>query len=242
MSSTRKVGNFTYNVSNNVFYKKNAENIIYALGVDQLKKIGNVFLLDIFLHRNNDVELHYHPNATELTYCISGKAEVGFVNLETKEWETLIINRGEVITIPQGWWHYVKAKEDHTHLLAIHDTKQLETVFGSDILRLTPNETFAHMYCLDEKTVEKAFRPIDETVIIGPPADCSKRLRDKSIDKKLDDSKVRQEKKQNVKKKASRTLWNNSKYEMDHHQLDPFYVEYNSMPSMTFCPICMKNH
>lgn len=63
---------------------------------------------------------------------------------------------------------------DNTHLLATHDTPQLQTIFGSDILRLTPPEVFAHVYCLDENKVKDALKPLKQTVIIGPPADCQR--------------------------------------------------------------------
>lgn len=173
MTSNKKVqGEFTYKLSNNELYKKNNANYINALGIDQLARIGNVYLLDIFLSKENCVELHYHPNATELIYCISGEAELSFINMDNKKWQSFTFERGEVVTIPQGWWHYVCAKKDYTHLLAIHDTNQLETIFGSDLLRLTPDEVLAKLYCLNEEKVEEALSPIHETVVIGPPADC----------------------------------------------------------------------
>lgn len=159
-------------------FQKNAMNYFSELGSKQLPKIGNVYMLDVFLSADNCIELHYHYNASELVYVISGEVEVGLLNKETNEWETYRLERGEAISIPQGWWHYVCALKNHTHFLAIFDTRQLETVFGSDILWKTPDRMLARIYCLDEKKVKEALEPIHETVVIGPPADCNRKWKD----------------------------------------------------------------
>jgi hypothetical protein len=51
----------------------------------QLNTLENVSLLDIFLSANNVVEPHYHQNAAELVYCISGAATVSMLNPFTKQ-------------------------------------------------------------------------------------------------------------------------------------------------------------
>lgn len=174
MDQLRAEGIFTYHLSDNLLFKKDNANFIDALGINQLKEIGNVYLLDVFLSKGNCVEFHYHPNAAELTYCIRGEVQFGFMNFDTKEWQNFIIQPGEVITIPQGWWHYACATKDDTHLLAIHDTNNLETVFGSDILRTTPKKLLSNIYCLNEAEITEALAPIQDTVVIGPPENCKK--------------------------------------------------------------------
>lgn len=166
---------YTYDLSNNLLFKKDSQNYIFSLGIEQLSTIGNVFLLDVHLNKDNTVEPHYHQNASELLYCISGAAVASFINPFTNERKELSIQPGKVASIPQGWWHYATATMDDTHLLAIHDTPSLQTVFGSDILRLTPDKVFAHTYCLDESKVKETLSPIKQTVIIGPPIDCHPR-------------------------------------------------------------------
>lgn len=165
---------FTYNLHDNRLFKKDNQNYIDAVGIKQLNTIGNVYLLDVFLSKGNLVEPHYHQNASELIYCVSGAALASLINPFTEELTNIPIKPGEVASIPQGWWHYVKATTDNTHLLAIHDTPQLQTIYGSDILRLTPPQVLAHTYCLDEDKVKDTLRPIKETVIIGPSNDCHK--------------------------------------------------------------------
>lgn len=166
---------FTYTLSDNPQFKRDAQNYINELSIHQLNTLGNVSLLDIFLSTNNAIEPHIHQNATELVYCIAGAAVVSLINPFTKELLNFSITPGEVANVPQGWWHYEIASQDNTHLLAIFDAPIPEVIFGSDILRLTPANVLAHTYCLDESKVKEALAPITDTVTIGPPLSCSKR-------------------------------------------------------------------
>ncbi len=129
-------------------------------------------MLDIFLSNGNIVEPHYHQNASELVYVISGSATVSILNPFTKELRNYPIQPGQVANVPQGWWHYEIATSDNTHLLAIFDAPVPEFIAGSDILRLTPANIWADTYCLDEAKVKETFAPITKTVVIGPPSDC----------------------------------------------------------------------
>jgi quercetin dioxygenase-like cupin family protein len=165
---------FAYDLSNNLFYKKDNQNYLNALTVQQLNTLGNNSLLDIYLSTGGAVEPHIHQNASELVYCISGAAVVSLVNPFTKVLLNFLIKPGQVANVPQGWWHYEIATVDNTHLLAIFDAPMIDTIFGSDIFRLTPANVLAHTYCLDEATVKQAFAPITKTVILGPPNDCNK--------------------------------------------------------------------
>lgn len=173
MDFTAPTTQFTYTLSDNPFFKKDNRNYINALSINQLNTLGNVSLLDIFLSRQNVVEPHIHQNASELVYCISGAATVSVLNPFSKELLDFPIQPGQVANVPQGWWHYEVATEDNTHLLAIFDAPVPEFIPGSDLLRLTPAKLLAHTYCLNEELVQQAFAPITDTVVIGPPADCS---------------------------------------------------------------------
>ncbi|WP_400163687.1 cupin domain-containing protein [Brevibacillus sp. TJ4] len=165
---------FSSNVNENLFFRKDARNYINVLSIQQLNTLGNVSLLDIFLSTSNVIEPHYHQNASELVYCISGAAVVSLLNPFTKELLHFPIGPGQVANVPQGWWHYEVATVDNTHLLAIFDAPIPEFIGGSDLLRLTPPEVWAHTYCLDERQVRETLAPITETVFIGPPNDCAR--------------------------------------------------------------------
>ncbi|GBF77218.1 hypothetical protein PA598K_05754 [Paenibacillus sp. 598K] len=163
---------FTYDLNQNVIFRKDPRNYIAELSIQQLNTLGNVSLLDIFLSKDNLVEPHYHQNASELVYCIAGAAVINVLNPFTKQLLHFPIKPGQVANVPQGWWHYDAATEDNTHLLAIFDAPVPDVILGSDILRLTPPEVLAHSYCLDREKIAQALAPLQQTVFIGPPKDC----------------------------------------------------------------------
>ncbi len=165
---------FKFDVNKSTLFKKDARNYINILGVEQLNTLENTSLLDIFLSKDNVIEPHYHQNAAELVYCISGAATVSLLNPFTKKLQNYPIKPGQVANIPQGWWHYEIATEDNTHLLAIFDAPTPEVILGSDILKFTPANIMAHTYCLDEEQWKKTIAPIVPSTYIGPPKGCNR--------------------------------------------------------------------
>lgn len=124
---------YTFDVNNSHLFVKDNQNLINVLGKEQLNTLENTSLLDIFLSVNNVVEPHYHQNAAELVYCISGAATISMLNPFTKQLLNFPITPGQVVNVPQGWWHYEVATVDNTHLLAIFDAPNPEVILGSDI-------------------------------------------------------------------------------------------------------------
>lgn len=172
MDYTSPSTEFFFDVNQSPLFKKDHRNFINVLGIKQLNTLENVSLLDIFLSNTNVVEPHYHQNAAELVYCISGTATISMLNPFTKEILNFPITPGQVANIPQGWWHYEVATTDNTHLLAIFDAPTPEVVLGSDILRFTPANIMAHTYCMDENQWKKAIEPVKPSTYIGPYKDC----------------------------------------------------------------------
>lgn len=172
MDYTSPKTKFTYDLKNNLFYKKDSQNYINALSINQLNTLGNYSLLDIFLSNGGTIEPHYHQNASELVYCITGSAVVSLINPFTNQLLSFTITPGQVANVPQGWWHYEIATADNTHLLAVFDAPIPEVIFGSDILRLTPASVWANTYCLNEAEVKQTLAPLQGTVKIGPPKNC----------------------------------------------------------------------
>ena len=174
MDYTSPSTQFTFDLNTSPLFKKDKQNYINVLGIKQLNTLENVSLLDIFLSTNNVVEPHYHQNAAELVYCISGSATVSMLNPFTKELLNYTITPGQVANVPQGWWHYEQALVENTHLLAIFNAPTPEVILGSDILKFTPANIMSHTYCLDENQWKQAIAPVKPSTYIGPYKDCDR--------------------------------------------------------------------
>jgi len=164
---------FTFDLNKSPLFKKDDSNFIHIAGQKQLNTLKNVSLLDIFLSKNNVIEPHYHPNAAELIYCISGAVAVSILNPFSKRWMNFPIKPGQIVNIPRGWWHYIVTLSDGTHLLAIFDAPNPEVVLGSDLLKLTPPSILAQTYCMDENQWKKTVAPVQPSTFIGPPKGCT---------------------------------------------------------------------
>ena len=103
--------------------------------------------------------------------CLTSQNRKSFFNY--------FITPGQVVNVPQGWWHYEVATVDNTHLLAISNEPTPVAILGSDILKLTPANIMAHTYCLDENQWNKAIASVQPTSLtaplIGPPKNCPNR-------------------------------------------------------------------
>jgi quercetin dioxygenase-like cupin family protein len=164
---------FAFDVNRSPLFVQDRNNLINVLGQKQLNSLKNVSLLDIYLSATHVVEPHYHQNAEELVYCVSGGVVVSMLRPDTKQILSYSITPGQVVNVPQGWWHYEVATVDGTHLLAIFDAPNPEVILGSDILKFTPPEVMAHTYCLDLHLWKQVIAPIRPSTYIGPYLDCN---------------------------------------------------------------------
>lgn len=165
---------FSFDLNQSPFFKLDDCNFINIMGARQLNTLENVSLLDIFMSAGHLIEPHYHQNAAELIYCISGAVTVSILNPFTKQVLDYPLTPGQAANVPKGWWHYELATADGTHLLAIFDAPNPEVILGSDILTLTPPRIFAQTYGIDESAWMKAIAPVHPSTFIGPrsPVQC----------------------------------------------------------------------
>lgn len=163
---------FAFDLNKSPLFILDKNNYINIMGVKQLNTLVNVSLLDIFMSANHVIEPHYHQDSTELVYCISGSATVTILNPYTKQLQSYTIAPGQVSNVPQGWWHYIVAHADGTHLLAIFNAPMPQVILGSDLLKFTPAQILAQTYCIDEQTWKAAVAPVQSPTLIGPPTNC----------------------------------------------------------------------
>lgn len=171
---------FWFDMNQSPFFRLDGANFINIAGARQLNTLENVSLLDIFLSAGHIIEPHYHQNAAELIYCVSGAATVSILNPFTRQLLDFPLTPGQVANVPRGWWHYEIATADGTHLLAVFDAPNPEVILGSDLLTLTPPRIFAHTYGIDEAAWKAAIAPVQPATLIGPRSRAGHPVRDGS--------------------------------------------------------------
>jgi oxalate decarboxylase len=67
----------------------------------------NMALATITLKRGGVREPHWHPNADELTYCVSGRALITMFSPENNV-DTFTLSAGEIVYFPKGYIHHIE--------------------------------------------------------------------------------------------------------------------------------------
>ncbi|WP_078393163.1 cupin domain-containing protein [Shouchella patagoniensis] len=159
-----------------VNYQRDSQNFITQVFADQLPAI-KTGLFNVHLSQNIIVQPHWHTNVTELVFVISGEVTTTVFNPFTQQLMSYRLGPGQVSEFPKGWFHWIVALQDHTHLLTIFDQPTPDIVYGSDFLRFTPKEIVNLAYCVDPNEYARAVAPIQESVILGPPTWCGNQQR-----------------------------------------------------------------
>ncbi|QWU16110.1 Cupin [Paenibacillus sophorae] len=129
-------------------------------------------LFNVHMTRGFIVQPHWHTNATELVFVISGEIMTSVFNPCTQQLMTYRLTPGQVSVLPKGWFHWIVVLSEQTHFLTIFDVPTPDVVYGSDFLKAIPPEVLNRAYCVGEEDYKKAVAPLQESVILGPPPGC----------------------------------------------------------------------
>ncbi|GAE07833.1 conserved domain protein [Paenibacillus sp. JCM 10914] len=155
-------------------YKRDAGNYITQVFGAQMPAITTGFF-NVHLTKGIIVQPHWHTNANELVFVISGEVVTSVFDPFTQKLITYKLKPGQVSMLPKGWFHWILTLSDKAHLLTIFDQPTPDIVYGSDFLRHIPKEIMHIAYCINEEEYAKAVAPLKESVILGPPPGCGKR-------------------------------------------------------------------
>lgn len=151
--------------------RRDASNYICQLFGPQFPEIKNGFF-NVHMTRGMIVQPHWHTNASEMVFMIQGSTITSVFNPFTQKVMSYQIGSGQVTMLPKGWFHWIVAMTDDVHLLTIFDQPTPDVVFGSDFLRFTPAEVVGRAYCVNPEAYAQAVSPIQQSTILGPPANC----------------------------------------------------------------------
>ncbi|WP_067933780.1 cupin domain-containing protein [Alicyclobacillus kakegawensis] len=167
----------TYPGSPNLFFDlqrnltaRRDHSYLYEVTGAQIPMMQVLSLGDLYLTRGHVREPHWHPNADELDYIVSGEVTVSILDPQTLRVTNNRLKPGQVTFIPKGWFHWIVPDTEDAHLLVCFNDGKIESVEGSDVLRLTPPEVFQQAYDIHARQFAKETAPIAEPLTIGPPS------------------------------------------------------------------------
>jgi oxalate decarboxylase len=130
----------------------------------------------VVLKKGGIREPHWHPDAWEFDYCISGKARMSVVG-PNNEWREFKVEPGQIVFVPQGYFHYFEnvGKEDLRFLIVFNNsTKESSDDIGVSVsLGGTPNHVLAATFGVPDSVFEQIPKLHKEVIIT------SKRKRDR---------------------------------------------------------------
>ena len=99
-------------------------------------------------------EPHWHPNAHEINYVITGKVKIGILSPDSSR-ETIELEPGDIGYIPMGYSHYIENVADgESHVIVTFSNESPEDIGFSDALGAVPNELLATTFGVPTKTFE----------------------------------------------------------------------------------------
>ena len=127
---------------------------------------GAMFL--VTLDKGGIREPHWHPNAWEFDYCISGRARMSVV-APNNEWKEFDVEPGQVVFVPMGYFHYFEnIGSDDLQFLVVFNNSAAES--GDDIgISVSrggiPNHVLAATFGVHAKTFQKIPKLHKEVVL-----------------------------------------------------------------------------
>ena len=83
---------------------------------------------------------HWHPDAAELDYVLSGKAKIG-LGFPDGQWERFKLKAGQIAVLPQGWFHYIQnIGEETLRMLVIFNNSAPNDIGISQGFQAIPKE------------------------------------------------------------------------------------------------------
>lgn len=100
-------------------------------------------------------QLHWHPNADEWQYYISGRARVTVFGSKGRK-ITREFGPGDVGYVPQGYGHYIEAVGDEPcKMLAVFNSGTYQEISLTDWIRKTPTYILETNFGVDAKLIEE---------------------------------------------------------------------------------------
>jgi oxalate decarboxylase len=119
-------------------------------------------------------EPHWHPDAWEFDYCISGKARMSVVG-PNNEWTMFDVEPGQVVFVPMGFFHYFEniGNDDLQFLITFNNSgaESDDDIGVSVSLGGMPRHVLAATFGVSKELFEQIPRPHEQVTIVSGSAE-----------------------------------------------------------------------
>ena len=103
---------------------------------------------------------HWHPDAAELDYVLSGTAQIGLA-FPGGEWTTFPLTPGQIAILPQGWFHYIQnTGNDTLQKLVIFSNSNPNDIGISEGFQAIPNEVLGLAFGVPADTFKNLHKDV----------------------------------------------------------------------------------
>jgi oxalate decarboxylase len=108
---------------------------------------------------------HWHPDAAEMDYCLSGTATIGLADPD-RQWQKFTLTAGQIAYLPQGWFHYIQnTGQDAMRMLVIFNNQSPNDIGISQAFQVTSPEVLGLAFNVPPST----FQDLDENIDMIAP-------------------------------------------------------------------------
>ena len=109
-------------------------------------------------------EMHVHPNANQLDYCVSGRARVGIIGPEGHK-QLFELTVGDISFVPQGYLHWIEnLGPEPLHFLVVLSNEEPETIELSEMLAGIPRDILKKTFGFPQELVDHV---PERAIVIG---------------------------------------------------------------------------
>jgi oxalate decarboxylase len=139
------------------------------IGVEAIPALDGLTVFPTQIEGYGLSEPHWHPNAGELDYCISGQAEVGIVAPDGRA-QTFVIGPGGAAFVPVNWFHYIaNVSDEPLEILSYYSNAKPNHIGLAQSFAFWPPDVIAASFGLDPALFAKLPKLGDVVIAPAPP-------------------------------------------------------------------------
>jgi oxalate decarboxylase len=139
------------------------------IGVENIPALDGLTVFPTQIEGYGLSEPHWHPNAGELDYCISGQAEVGIVAPDGRA-QTFVIGPGGAAFVPVNWFHYIaNVSDEPLEILSYYSNAKPNHIGLAQSFAFWPPDVIAASFGLDPALFAKLPKLGDVVIAPAPP-------------------------------------------------------------------------